>query len=96
MSVSYDVFCAAFLEKISEYELLKLDESTRTDIVDGYMKRAITAFKKICEYDLTTTSDDTLRVFNTDIADEDIDEIVLSCSRIDLFTHFCSPSTSCL
>lgn len=76
MSVSYDVFCAAFLEKISEYELLKLDESTRTDIVDGYMKRAVTAFKKICEYDLTTTSDDTLRVFNTDIADEDIDEIV--------------------
>lgn len=47
MSVSYDLFDKAFLAKISEFEILTLDESTRQDLVDGYMKRAIANFKRI-------------------------------------------------
>lgn len=76
MNVSYDLFGEAFLAKISEFEILTLDESTRQDLVDGYMKRAIANFKKNCKYDFTNTADDNLRSFNIDVKEEDIDELV--------------------
>ena len=76
MNVSYDLFAEAFLAKISEFEILTLDNSTRKDLVDGYMKRAIANFKKNCKYDFTNTADDNLRSFNIDVKEEDIDELV--------------------
>lgn len=76
MSIPYDAFTGAFLSKISEYDFLRLTEEDRVAIVDGYMKRAISNFKKNCKYDLTTTADDYIREFNVEISDEDIDEIV--------------------
>ena len=75
MSVPYDVFSGAFLAKVTEYDFLKMIDRDREDVVYGYMKRAIAEFNKICKYDLST-GDDTLREFNVDIADGDIDEIV--------------------
>ena len=51
MGVSYDVFTGAFLSKISEYEFIQLEEDHRTELIDGYMKRAIAAFRKNCLYD---------------------------------------------
>jgi hypothetical protein len=76
MSVSYDVFTGAFLSKITEYEFAKMTDFERSSTVDGYMKRAISSFKKNCKYDLTSTADDTVREFDVDIAQEDLDEIV--------------------
>ena len=76
MSLSYDAFAAAFLAKVSEYEFYNLDEDIRTDVVDGYLKRAISAFRKNCKYDLLTTADDTERTFNVDVGEGDIDELV--------------------
>lgn len=76
MSLSYDVFTAAFLNKISEYEFFHMDDEIRTDLVDGYMKRAISEFRKNCKYDLMSTADDENREFTVDITDNDIDEIV--------------------
>lgn len=76
MGVSYDIFTGAFLSKVSEFELIQLDDNNRTEIVDGYMKRAVSAFRKNCKYDLFTTGDDELRVFGVDIASDDLDEIV--------------------
>lgn len=75
MSVSYDLFTGAFLTKVTEYDFIRLDTYDRTQIVDGYMKRACAEFNKICKYDLTAR-DDKLREFTIDIEDEDIDEIV--------------------
>ncbi len=75
MSVPYDVFTGAFLAKVTEYEFANMSEFARTEAIDGYMKRSIAAFKKICKYDLTTTADDTVREFDVDIAPEDMDEI---------------------
>ena len=75
MSVSYDVFIGSFLEKITERDLLSLEKSQRDSIVTGYMKRAISGFKKICQYDLSTTSDDETREFDVDIPEEDLIEI---------------------
>ncbi len=75
MSVSYDRFADAFLQKVTEYEFLKLTEYERNHQIDGYMKRAIAAFRKNCKYDLTTTADDVVREFDVDIDDGDLDEI---------------------
>lgn len=76
MSVPYDKFTEAFLAKVTEFDFIRLSEYERNHLIDGYMKRAIAAFKKICKYDLTTTADDMVREFNTDIEAEDLDEIV--------------------
>lgn len=76
MSVPYDCFTGAFLAKVTEFELSALTDSARQETVDGYMKRAISAFKKICKYDLTTTSDDALREFDLTIDDNALGEII--------------------
>ena len=76
MSIPYDTFVGAFLNKISEFELLQLDDNNRTEIVDGYLIRAITAFRKNCKYDLFTTRDDASREFLVDVPSEDLDELV--------------------
>lgn len=76
MKISYDLFSAAFLAKVSEYEFSKMDAFERNETVDGYMKRAVAAFRPICKYDLTTTGDDLTREFYVEIEQEDLDELV--------------------
>ena len=75
MSVSFDVFVGTFLEKITERDLLALAPQERDETVLGYMKRAISGFKKNCRYDLTTTRDDENRIFDVEIDGEDLDEV---------------------
>lgn len=76
MSLSYDVFTAAFLSKISEYDFYDMDDEIRADIVEGFMKRAISEFRKNCKYDLFSTANDEDKEFDVDIDDDDLDEIV--------------------
>lgn len=76
MGIPYDSFTGAFLAKVTEFELSALTENARQETVDGYMKRAISAFKKICKYDLTATADDNVREFDVDIGDDALDEII--------------------
>lgn len=74
MGVSYDIFTKAFLDKVKEYDFINLEEYDRTKIVDGFMKRACSQFKKVCKYDIVN-GDDIVREFDADIDDSDIDEI---------------------
>jgi len=76
MSVPYDAFTGAFLSKITERDLLMLQEDVRTEIVDGYMKRAVAQFRHVCKYDLVGSADDILRIFDIDIKAEELDEIL--------------------
>lgn len=78
MSVPYDVFAAAFLSKITEFDLLSLDDASRTEIVDKYMHTAVSNsnFKKVSGLNFATTKDDENRVFNLEIPVDRIDEIV--------------------
>lgn len=75
MSISYDAITNAFLTKITEFEFLQIPEEDRTTIIDGYMKRAVTAFKNVCQYDLTAY-DDTLREFTDNFDEADVDELL--------------------
>ena len=75
MSVTYDVFAGAFLSKVTEYTFIQLQDENRTAIVDGFLRRAITKFAKVCKYDISSYDDDN-RVFNVDIPQDDLEEIV--------------------
>ena len=76
MSLTFDVFTAAFLSKISEYDFLEFDDAERDATVDEYLQRAVAQFKHICKYDLTSAMDKENRVFDLDVDDADADEIV--------------------
>lgn len=78
MSLSYDVFTTAFLSKITEYDLLTLDDNSRHEVVDGYMHKSLNngTFKKVCKYNFSAIKDDNNRVFDIEIPDDILDEIV--------------------
>lgn len=76
MGISYDLFTKAFLEKITDYDLHQLEEPYRTDMVDGYMRRALVDFRKNCTYDLLSAANDVERCFMLDINQSDLLEIV--------------------
>ena len=76
------VFAGPFFNFILAYILAMIvvgytgsDRPVLNGLIDGYMKRAIASFRKICKYDLSTTGDDIIREFDVDIPDEDLDEI---------------------
>lgn len=75
MSISYDTIASAFLSKITEFEFIQIPNEDRAQILDGYMKRAVSSFTKICKYDLTLY-DDTLREYTDDFDESDVDEIL--------------------
>ena len=74
--ISYDRFTSAFLDKVLEFDFANMGAFERNRIVDDYMKRAISAFRHICEYDLSSTADDKVREFNVNIPEEDLYEIL--------------------
>ena len=76
MGVPYDVFVNSFLSKVTEFDYLQIDREYAVDIIDGFMKRALLAFRKNCLYDFFTTGDDETRTFNIDVPQDDLDEIV--------------------
>lgn len=75
MSISYDAIIGAFLSKITEFEFIKIPKENREQILDGYMKRAVSQFKKICKYDLSL-ADDLLKEYSDDFDEDDVDEIL--------------------
>lgn len=75
MSIPYDAFDEAFLAKVTEYDFVNMLDADRENIVDGYMKRAISEFNKICKYDLSN-GDDTTRSFDVEIPDDELYEII--------------------
>lgn len=76
MGIPYDTFVGAFLAKITEFDLLTLADDQREEIIDGYLRRAVTAFRKNCKYDLQSSADNDLRTFDVEVSEEDLDELV--------------------
>ena len=76
MNIPYDTFTGAFLTKINEYDFLDMDATVREELVIDYMKRAVTAFKKNCKYDLSSNGDDDLQIYDVDVKPEDVEELV--------------------
>lgn len=76
MGISYDAFLTVFLDKASSYEFYGTEDFERNEVTNGYMKRAIAAFRNICKYDFSTTGDDLIREFSVEVAAEDVDELL--------------------
>lgn len=58
MVVSYDSIINDFLQKITEYKFLNLPQSTREEIVKGYMTHAIKEFSVICREPIDDFNDE--------------------------------------
>jgi hypothetical protein len=71
MDISYDVFTGAFLSKITEYDLLEINEDIRTDIIDGYMKRAMSQFQHISKVKFVSAANDETRTYTVDFEEDD-------------------------
>lgn len=65
MTVSYDVFTEAFVNKMTEYRFVAMNSDARQAIVDGYMKRACAQFSEVCKFDIENGDDET-RTFTFD------------------------------
>lgn len=74
--VQYDLFINSFLQKITEYDFLTLDEEDRNSITDNYLHKSISEFNRVCKYDFLSNRDDELREFHVQIDDNDLDEIL--------------------
>lgn len=76
MSVSYNVFKDAFLGKIHCFDLFRIEDvDIRDEMIEDYVRFACSKFKSICKYDLTPSQDNPHELA-TDIAPEDLNEIV--------------------
>lgn len=75
MGISYDLFVNAFLNKITEYEFIKMDQEQRDEVVTLYFHNACAEFQHICLYDLTQYDDET-RTLNIDVKPGDLNELV--------------------
>lgn len=90
MSVPYDSFAAAFLGKIHEYDFIGLEEEDRTLIVDGYMKKALASFRKICLIDFLSYADDEAREFAVNVPEDELEEILDIVSE-GMLVHWMKP-----
>lgn len=89
MSVSYDVFVNAFLNKVTEFEFLQMDDYSKDSLVNSYMKRSCAQFDKICKYDIMKF-DDLIRQIDVDIPEDEIDEIADIVSE-GMLVHWMKP-----
>lgn len=76
MQITFDAIEGAFLSKIFEYDFIHLPDQEREQFVDGLMKRAVSAFRYVCKYDLIGTADDEHRVYMVNVAEKDADELI--------------------
>ena len=71
MQVPYDFFIGAFLNKITEYTILGMDNEQRSAVVSTYMRRALSDFCAVCKDLLVTYDDENM-------------QISLTCTRTDV------------
>lgn len=77
MTVSYDTFIGAFLDKVTEYDFAKMENDTKGEITKGYLTRALTHFAPVCEFEFVPSTDDGADVFVVDDkAESSLDEII--------------------
>ena len=74
MATPYSVIHARAIAKISDYDILKFDVSTREAMLYDYLLSAQVEFQRLCKVDLSD-KDDILAQYNADL-DEEIIEIL--------------------
>lgn len=72
MATSYSEIHARAISKISDYDILKFDVSTREMMLNEYLLSAQIEFQRMCKIDLSDR-DDTLAQYNETLTDEIIE-----------------------
>ena len=88
--ISFDVFNEMCIGKITDYKIPFLPEQVKNDVLDGYMKVAMSRFNKVCEYDLVGSLDFTTRHLTIDIPEDDLLEIADIISE-GMVVQWCQP-----
>ena len=76
MSIPYDAIIGAFLSKITEFNFINMGDENREELVNGYMRRAVSEFDRTCKQDLTVSMDTVEQEFAVDVDDATADEII--------------------
>ena len=76
MNVLHSKIVGAFLNKISEYDLLELADDDRDAMIGNYLKHTLYRFNRVCNYELSTAELEDGVGVTGDIPEEEVDEIV--------------------
>ena len=75
---SYNVICERFLSKITDYDIVNIEESDFNEMLHGWMISAITKYRK-CPINLSKRNDD-LQCFSEDLSDIQIE--IVACLMV--------------
>ena len=75
MATSYETIYNRFVQKITDFNILDLDDYSLDNMLDGWLKSAIIRTRK-CEHDLSKR-DDVLQEFTEDLSDLEIELLAL-------------------
>ena len=75
MATSYEIIYNRFVQKITDFNIVELDDYTLDNMLDGWLKSAIVRTRK-CEHDLSQR-DDELQEFSEDLTDLEIELLAL-------------------
>jgi hypothetical protein len=75
MATSYEIVYNRFVQKITDFNILDLDDYSLDNMLDGWLKSAIVRTRK-CEHDLSLR-DDEAQEFTEDLSDLEIELLAL-------------------
>jgi hypothetical protein len=75
MATSYEIVYNRFVQKITDFNILDLDDYSLDNMLDGWLKSAIVRTRK-CEHDLSQR-DDEAQEFAEDLSDLEIELLAL-------------------
>lgn len=75
MATSYEIVYNRFVQKITDFNILDLDDYSLDNMLDGWLKSAIVRTRK-CEHDLSLRDDET-QEFAEDLSDLEIELLAL-------------------
>lgn len=75
MATSYEIVYNRFVQKITDFNILDLDDYSLDNMLDGWLKSAIVRTRQ-CEHDLSLRDDET-QEFTEDLSDLEIELLAL-------------------
>lgn len=75
MATSYEIVYNRFVQKITDFNILDLDDYSLDNMLDGWLKSAIVRTRQ-CEHDLSQR-DDEVQEFTEDLSDLEIELLAL-------------------
>ena len=79
MATPYEVIYKRFLQKITDFNLIELDDFTLDEMLNGWLKSAIVR-TRACDSDLSKRDDD-IQEFEDDLSDVEVELLALGMTR---------------